>query len=220
LLKHDLFKAEAKDDPCTILCLGAHADDIEIGCGGTVIKLLEAYKKASVYWAVFSSEGARAEEARNSAAAFLELAHSKNVVLHNFRNGFFPYEGSDIKECFEGIKSQFSPDLILTHYRHDLHQDHRLLAELTWNTFRDHLIWEYEIPKYDGDFGSPNVFIHLDDSIVRRKLNLIFDNFHSQQDKDWFDRDTFLAVLRIRGVESHSPSRYAEAFYCRKMVFV
>jgi LmbE family N-acetylglucosaminyl deacetylase len=202
-----------------ILCLGAHSDDIEIGCGGTILKLQEAFENTHFHWVVFSSSQDRAIEARRSADAMLQQASTKTVVIKDFRTSFFPYLGIDIKEYFEEIKRDFSPDLILTHYRNDLHQDHRLISELTWNAFRDHLIFEYEIPKYDGDFGSPNVFVPLDESVVSSKIDVIIRHFQSQQEKHWFDRDIFLAILRLRGMESCSPTRYAEAFYCRKMIW-
>jgi len=206
------------DEAVKILCLGAHCDDIEIGCGGTILKLLEQYKRATVYWVVFSSDEQRAEEARESAAMFLKQAESKSIVIKKFTTSFFPYVGMDIKVYFERLKQDFSPDVVFTHYRNDLHQDHRVISELSWNSFRDHLVLEYEIPKYDGDLGSPNSFVHLDQSTARKKINLIMENFRSQRDKQWFDEETFLAILRLRGVESNSPGKYAEGFYCRKVV--
>jgi LmbE family N-acetylglucosaminyl deacetylase len=207
-----------KDARLKVLCLGAHCDDIEIGCGGSILKLLEQYRRASVYWVVFSSDERRAEEARKSANMFLERAESKTVVIKKFTNSFFPYVGMDIKIYFERLKQDISPDLVLTHYQKDLHQDHRVISELTWNSFRNHLVLEYEIPKYDGDLGSPNSFVHLDKSTAQKKVSLIMESFLSQRDKPWFDEETFMAILRIRGVESNSPERYAEAFYSRKLV--
>ena len=201
-----------------ILCLGSHCDDIEIGCGGTILKLLESYKNSTFYWIVLSANQPRIYEASKSADTFLKHAKAKNIIFKNFRDGFFPSSSMEIKEYFEQLKGDFAPDLILTHYRNDLHQDHRLISELTWNTFRNHLILEYEIPKYDGDLGSPNFFVHLDEPICRRKIQYILDSFESQKQKQWFEEETFFAMLRIRGVESNSPSKYAEAFYCRKTV--
>jgi len=203
-----------------LLCLGAHSDDIEIGCGGTMLKLLHEYSDLSVHWVVFSSGEERAREARASADRFLEGAEKKNVVVRNFRTSFFPYEGLKIKECFEAIKDDFSPDIIFTHYGKDLHQDHRVLSELTWNTFRSHLILEYEIPKYDGGLGSPNVFVHLDEPTCRKKVEIILESFRTQAEKQWFSADAFLSLLRLRGIESDAPTRYAEAFYCRKLVLL
>jgi len=201
-----------------VLCVGSHCDDIEIGCGGTVLSLLEKYPKATFYWIVFGSDEERAKEARISAHAFLMDSKAKNIVIKDFRESFFPFVGAEIKEYFEELKEEFCPDLIFTHYRNDLHQDHRLISELTWNTFRNHLILEYEIPKYDGDFGTPNLFVHLNESICRKKVRYILDSFRSQNEKQWFGEETFLAVLRLRGIESNATGRYAEAFYCRKMV--
>ena len=203
---------------CKVLCLGAHADDIEIGCGGTILRLLRAYPKAEVYWVVFSAPGTRRLEARNSAASFLASCGNKTVVVKNFRESFFPYRGEAIKECFEEIKRRFSPELVLTHYRHDLHQDHRIISDFTWNTFRRHLILEYEIPKYDGDLGAPNTFVSLDAETCRVKVDNLCRNFPSQKNKQWFTEDLFLSMLRLRGVEANSATKYAEAFYCRKRV--
>lgn len=202
-----------------VLCLGAHCDDIEIGCGGTVLKLIENYKNVTFYWVVFSSNQERAQEAIASANLFLKEAKAKTVIVKDFRDGFLPFSGIEVKEYFEQLKQQFSPDLILTHYRQDLHQDHRLISDLTWNTFRNHLILEYEIPKYDGDLGIPNFFVQLDESICRRKIQYTLDAFKTQSNKQWFTEETFRSLLRIRGMESNSPSKYAEAFYCRKIVF-
>ena len=201
--------------PLNILCLGAHSDDLEIGCGGTLLRLL-AEQEAVVRWVVFGCSGRRSEEARKSAESMLDAAREKQVKLHEFRDGFFPYLGGEVKEAFEELKGQVSPDLIFTHTRKDLHQDHRLLNELTWNTFRNHLIFEYEIPKYDGDLGSPNLFVPLDDAVVEKKLRHLMQHFASQRDKRWFDEETFRGLLRVRGVEAGE--RYAEAFYCRKIV--
>ena len=202
-----------------ILCLGAHCDDIEIGCGGTILRLLEENKNCEICWIVFSSDPRREEEALKSAKLFLRGAKAKKIVIRSYRDSFLPFFGRQIKEEFEHLRRDFSPQLILTHYRNDLHQDHRLISDLTWNTFRDHLILEYEIPKYDGDMGSPNFFIHLDKPICRRKMKYILDTFRTQQKKPWFTEDTFRAILRLRGIESNAPNKYAEAFYCRKIIF-
>ena len=201
-----------------VLCLGAHSDDIEIGCGGTVLALLERRDNVVVRWIVFSSNEERAGEARASVGAFLEHAREKHVVVRNYRDGFFPYLGGQIKDEFETLKREFSPDLVFTHHRDDRHQDHRLISDLTWNTYRNHLILEYEIPKYDGDLGQPNFFVPLEKSACSRKIQIIIDSFKSQSQKQWFDEETFFAILRLRGMEANSPTRYAEAFYCRKAV--
>jgi LmbE family N-acetylglucosaminyl deacetylase len=203
-------------EPLRLLCLGAHCDDIEIGCGGTILKLASSVRELEIHWVVFSSDELRRAEALKSAHAFLENRSNRKVVIHTLRDGFFPYIGVELKEQFEKLKCEFSPDLILTHYHHDLHQDHRLVSELTWNTFRNHLILEYEIPKYDGDFGSPNVFVSLDESLCSHKIAIVLDAFQSQRQKRWFSRELFSSVLRVRGMEANSPSGYAEGFYCRK----
>jgi len=204
--------------PLRLLCLGAHCDDIEIGCGGTILKLATAGRRIEVHWVVFSSDEQRKQEALKSAEAFLGGVTTKKVAILGLRDGFFPYLGYELKERLEQLKAEISPDLILTHYRNDLHQDHRLVSELTWNTFRNHLILEYEIPKYDGDFGSPNVFVSLDESTCRRKIDVILDAFQSQNEKHWFSRDLFSAILRLRGMEANACGGYAEGFYCRKAV--
>jgi LmbE family N-acetylglucosaminyl deacetylase len=201
-----------------VLCLGAHADDIEIGCGGTVLTLLERGAPIAVTWVVFCAEGQRAEEAQRSAETLLAGAAKREIIIEDFRDGFLPYTGAQVKEAFEELKLRAVPDLILTHHRHDLHQDHRLVAELTWNTFRNHLILEYEIPKYDGDLGAPNVFVPLEEAICERKIDTILGNFASQRGKRWFSEELFRSILRLRGMECNASSGYAEAFYCRKLV--
>jgi LmbE family N-acetylglucosaminyl deacetylase len=213
-----LFSAKSQSEP-TLLCLGAHSDDIEIGCGGTILRLLEEFPAARVHWVVFGAKGTRAEEAKHSAALFLESAVRRQIIVKSFRDGFFPYIGGEIKGFFEDLKGEVSPDLILTHYRHDLHQDHRLISELTWNTFRDHTILEYEIVKYDGDLGSPNFFVRLDEATCRRKIDNILASFTTQKDRHWFTEDTFLSLMRIRGVEAGAQGKYAEGFYSRKLVY-
>lgn len=205
--------------PARILCLGAHSDDIEIGCGGTVLALLAGNPEVEVTWAVFSSGHDREREARTSADLFLKTARRREVVVHHFRDGFFPYDGAAIKEQFEVLKKQASPDLVFTHYRHDRHQDHRTISDLTWNTWRNHLVLEYEIPKYDGDLGIPNCFVPLTRSVCERKIQYICDTFQTQSNKAWLSDDTFWGLLRLRGVECASPERYAEAFHCRKLVW-
>jgi LmbE family N-acetylglucosaminyl deacetylase len=202
-----------------LLCLGAHSDDIEIGCGGTILRILAEAPETEVYWVVLGATGHRESEARESATLFLRGARRKEVVMKAFKDGFFPYVGMEIKQYFEELKRLWFPDVILTHYRGDLHQDHRLVSELTWNTFRDNLILEYEIVKYDGDSGSPNFFIHLDAATCQRKIEYIMRCFGSQKGKGWFDEETFSAIMRIRGVECNAPGKYAEGFYCRKAVY-
>jgi len=202
----------------SVLAIGAHADDIEIGCGGTLLSLAQTSPDAELVWVVLGAEGARAEEAQRSASDFTAGFSSVRIAVEGFRDGFLPYHGGDVKEYFEGLKAEVSPDLIFTHQQADLHQDHRLLSELTWNTFRDHLILEYEIPKYDGDLGAPNLFVDLTEPIADRKVELLLSHFGSQRDKRWFTADLFHALMRLRGMESNSPAGRAEAFYCRKLV--
>jgi LmbE family N-acetylglucosaminyl deacetylase len=206
------------DNLRTILCIGAHSDDIEIGCGGTLLKLLAQRPELEVHWVVFSADGIREEEAHASAEAMLAPAAKKQIVLHQFRDTCFPFAGLEIKEQFRQLQANVSPDLIFTHRLEDRHQDHRLLAELTWNAFRNHLVLEYEIPKYEGDLGQPNFFVPLDKDICREKVEHIVKHFPSQQQKPWFTADTFQALLRLRGVECNAPAGFAEAFTCRKVV--
>jgi LmbE family N-acetylglucosaminyl deacetylase len=201
-----------------ILCLGAHSDDIEIGCGGTVLRLLAEHPELEVQWVVLSGNEQRAAEARCAASLFLADATRADVKVCSFRDGFFPYIGAEIKTFFEELKAAPAPDLIFTHYGRDLHQDHRVVSELTWNTFRDHVILEYEIPKYDGGMGSPNVFVPLDEEVRARKIDYLMRAFGSQRDKRWFTEDTFHGLMRLRGVECASPVGSAEAFYARKLV--
>jgi LmbE family N-acetylglucosaminyl deacetylase len=203
--------------PLKVLCLGSHSDDIEIGCGGTILRLLSQNCNIEVVWVVFSSTKDREQEARTSAATFLEHAAKKEVIVSDFRDGFFPFDGTRVKDFLEGFKP-VSPDVIFTHHRKDAHQDHRLIAELTWNTFRDHLIMEYEIPKYDGDLGRPNLFVPLEKETYQQKVRYLIDSFPTQRSKRWFEQETFLALMRLRGMECVAPSGYAEAFYCRKLV--
>jgi LmbE family N-acetylglucosaminyl deacetylase len=201
----------------TILCLGAHCDDIEIGCGGTLLRLLRERKDIAVRWVVFSSTPERALETDRAASMFLKEARARDVQIHAFEDGHFPYLGSNIKRVFEKLKRGRAPDLVFTHYRDDRHQDHRVLSDTTWQTFRESLILEYEIPKYDGDLGVPNVFVPLDAATCERKIRGIVRSYRTQRAKSWFTEETLRALMRLRGVESRA--RYAEAFYGRKIVF-
>lgn len=205
------------DRALKILCLGSHCDDIEIGCGGTLLSWLRKYERTEVQWVVFSSDSQRKKEAKRSADSFLMNSGRKIVEIKNYRNGYFPYYGGKIKEYFETLKVGYSPDLIFTHYRMDLHQDHRTISELTWNTFRNHLILEYEVPKYDGDLSSPNLYVPLDENICMEKIDIITRTFHTQDDKHWFTEDLFWSSMRLRGMESRSATNFAEGFYCRKI---
>ena len=203
--------------PLQILCLGCHADDIEIGCGGTILRLAEEYGPCELHWVVLSACGIREAEARRAASLFAGT-QLLAPLIKTFRDGFMPFEGAALKEFFETDLKHLTPDIIFTHYRMDAHQDHRTVSELTWNTFRNHLILEYEIPKYDGDLGQPNLFIPLDRDKCEEKVGYMMDSFKSQQSKKWFDQSTFMALMRLRGMECNSPSGFAEAFYCRKVV--
>ena len=215
-----LLARRAGDEPLKLLAIGAHSDDIEIGCGGTILKLIEEGSLSDVCWVVLTGESKRAEEAERSAHGLLGDIAGGRVILKDFRDGYFPYDGAQIKEFFEELKGEFSPDLIFTHQRSDLHQDHRVTCELTWNTFRDHLILEYEIPKYDGDMGAPNFFVPLDESLCRKKIDHLMTHFGSQLSKRWFKEDLFSGLLRLRGMECNSPTSFAEAFYSRKAVLL
>jgi len=204
--------------PLSVLCLGAHPDDIEIGCGGTILRLLAERPRVTVHWVVMCPAGPRAQEARRGARQFLRAAAASHLRIERFRDGYLPWQGAAVKDVFEQLKGEVSPDLIFTHGRRDDHQDHRLLAELTWNTFRDHCILEYEIPKYDGDLGQPNVFVPLPATIRRRKLRLLMSSFPSQRSKRWFSEATFEGLMRLRGIECGAPEGYAEAFHGRKVM--
>lgn len=206
-----------KELPFSILFLGAHSDDIEIGCGGTILRLIDEFLQLRVFWVVFGADGPRAEEARKSADLFLSGAVEKQVFIKSFRDGYYPYNGAEIKDYFEELKNQASPDLIFTHYRYDRHQDHRLIEELTWNTFRDHLILEYEIPKYDGDLGRPNYYVCLDEAMTSKKTDYLREAFASQRERHWFNDDVFKGLMRLRGMEARSPGKYAEGFYAYKI---
>lgn len=199
-----------------ILCLGAHSDDIEIGCGATILKWIRQSRINSVVWVVFSSDGKRKEEAILSANRYLETLIDKEIIILDFRDAFLNFSAREVKEEFEILKSKIDPDIVFTHYRDDRHQDHRLLSDLAWNTFRDHLILEYEIPKYDGDLGIPNAFISVDREDVDGKILGLLQCFTSQAGKHWFDEETFRSLMRIRGLECNSPTRYAESFHLRK----
>jgi LmbE family N-acetylglucosaminyl deacetylase len=199
-----------------VLCLGAHCDDIEIGAGGTLLAWIDAGVRVRVHWCVLSAFGPRAAEAQASASAFLAGAADCKIELAQFRDSFFPHQGSDIKTWIEKLKHRVDPDVILTHRRDDAHQDHRELCLSTWNTFRNHLILEYEIPKWDGDLGQPNVYVSLSAKLLERKIELLLAHFVSQRSKDWFDAETFRGLARLRGMECRSPDRYAEAFVLRK----
>ena len=204
--------------PLRLLCIGAHSDDLEIGCGGTVMTWLASMRAVEVTWFVLSAEGPRASEARRSARALLARAVAHKVVIAAFRDGYLPAQYADVKNFFEERKKEINPDVVLTHWLQDRHQDHRLVAELTWNTWRNHLVLEYEIPKYEGDLAPPNAYVPIPASLARRKVAHLKRHFSTQRRKDWFVADNFLGLMRLRGMESRSPSGFAEAFHARKLV--
>jgi LmbE family N-acetylglucosaminyl deacetylase len=201
-----------------LLCIGAHADDIEIGAGGTIRRILSEASGVNVWWQVFSAVGERYAEAEASAKDILRHAAAYHLQLGDFRESYFPERWSAVKDVFEGMKRECDPDLILTHWRDDRHQDHRILSELTWNTFRNQMILEYEIPKYDGDLGNPNVYMTLAEEVCLEKVAGILAHFRTQAGRHWFTGDAFLALMRLRGIECGPQTRYAEAFYGRKLV--
>lgn len=203
-------------DRLSVLCLGAHSDDIEIGAGGTILSWIASGVRLDIHWCVLSAIGKRAAEAEASAAAFMAGTERKKIELATFRDGFFPYDGQELKAWMEGLKGRAQPDVILTHRHDDAHQDHREVCQLTRNSFRDHLILEYEIPKWDGDLGQPNLYVPVDAQAVERKIDLLLAHFGSQRSKDWFDAETFRGLARLRGMECRAPAGYAEAFVLRK----
>lgn len=208
---------DRKTGPLTVLCIGAHADDIEIGCGGAILTLAARYPDIRFHWLVLSAPGVRGAEAACAAELFTP-GKERITVLKEFRDGYFPYAGADIKDVFESLKEDVNPDLIFTHTDADAHQDHRETSRLTRNTFRDHFILEYEIPKYDGDLGRPGFYIPLDPQASERKVQHLMQAFGSQRKRDWFAPETFLGLMRLRGMECRARSGYAEAFYCRKVI--
>lgn len=207
----------ARSHPFRLLCLGAHCDDIDIGCGAAVMRLAEAIPGLQVRWVVFTGSPQRQAEARAAATAFLTGVEARVETL-SFRESFLPQQWGAVKEEFERLKAEFNPSVVFTHFKHDHHQDHRIVAELTWNTFRDHLVCEYEIPKYEGDLGNPALFIPVSRAQAERKVDILLSCFGSQRGRAWFDRDTFLGLMRIRGVNCNAPSGFAEAFHLRKLV--
>lgn len=206
------------EDRLSVLCLGAHSDDIEIGAGATLLSMQERGVRLDVHWCVLSGIGEREIEARASALDFLSAAQRSQIEIMSFRDGFFPEQGEAIKSWFEALRERVDPDLILTHREGDAHQDHRHVCRLTWNTFRDHCILEYEIPKWDGDMGRPNLYVPISAGALKRKVDLLITHFGSQRSKQWFDSETFLGLARLRGMECRAPERYAEAFVGRKLV--
>jgi LmbE family N-acetylglucosaminyl deacetylase len=211
------LRLAAPGDRLSVLCLGAHSDDIEIGAGGTLLSLQERGVRLDVHWCVLSGVGERESEARTSASDFLSAAERSQIEIMSFRDSFFPEQGDVIKSWFAALRERVDPDLILTHRRGDAHQDHRHVCRLTWNTFRDHSILEYEIPKWDGDMGQPNLYVPISATALKRKIDLLITHFGTQRSKQWFDSETFLGLARLRGMECRAPERYAEAFIGRKL---
>jgi len=200
------------------LCLGAHCDDIEIGCGATLMTLARRQPRLRIHWSVFTSDVRRAEETRAAARQMFDDPSRVTVEVHGLRSSRLPQQWGEAKDLMESVKARVNPTLVFTHRLEDRHQDHRTIAELTWNTFRDHLVLEYEIAKYEGDLGSPNLFVPVTLDVARRKAEILLACFPSQADRDWFDADTWLGQMRLRGLECHAPERHAEAFHARKLV--
>jgi LmbE family N-acetylglucosaminyl deacetylase len=203
--------------PKSVLCLGAHCDDIEIGCGGSLLRWQHEFPNTNFHWVVFAGEEQRAVETRQAAALLCGPAARLKLDILDFRASYFPSQFAALKDTFERIKSETQPDLILTHHLADRHQDHATLAELTWNTWRSCLILEYEIPKYEGDLGHPNFYVPISAATMQQKVTVLMDCFKSQQHRAWFTPDTFTSLARIRGVECAAPGRFAEAFHARKV---
>ncbi len=200
-----------------VLFLGAHCDDVEIGCGGTMLALGRQHAEVRINIVVFSGDAARVMETRAAIGRLLPKEVDCRLEFHEFRDGYFPAQWPQIKECIEGLKGRCSPDLIFTHHQHDRHQDHRTVCELVWNTFRNHTILEYEIPKYDGDLGRPGLYVPLTADVVDKKIDALLECFVSQRGKRWFTADLFRSVMRLRGMECNAESGFAEAFHARKL---
>lgn len=210
------YRIETASRAPIFLLLGAHSDDIEIGCGGTLLGLVSNYPRARYVWVTFSADNQRETETRAAAARLLAGAADVEILVERFRGSFFPYAGAELKNNFESLK-RFTPDLVFTHFRNDLHQDHRTINELTWNTFRDHAILEYEVPKFDGDLGIPNAYVPLTRAQLTQKCDVLMSCFDSQRTRSWFTAETFQALARLRGIECNAPEGFAEAFYGRKL---
>jgi LmbE family N-acetylglucosaminyl deacetylase len=211
------LRVAGRGDRLSVLCLGAHSDDIEIGAGGTLLSWLDQGIRLDIHWCVLSGVDERGREARASASDFLAAAADGTIEIMSFRDGFFPEQGEQIKVWFEGLRGRVNPDVILTHRKDDAHQDHRQVSRLVWNTFRDHCVLEYEIPKWDGDMATPNLYVPVSASAMQRKVDLLMSHFGSQRSKQWFDAETFLGLARLRGMECRAHERYAEAFVARKL---
>ncbi len=211
-----LGRLTGSGEPLRLLCIGAHCDDIEIGCGGTLLTWMMQRRVQQMVWVIFSSTPERKAEAEASADRYFDAIPQSKLLIYDFIDSRLPFQAQQVKDCVEGLRDYIEPDIIFTHYRQDRHQDHRLLSDLTWNAYRNHQILEYEITKYDGDLGQPNAYVAISADICQSKIEGLLQCFVSQRQKHWFDEETFRSLLRLRGLECHS--RYAEAFYLRKTV--
>jgi len=200
-----------------VLCVGAHCDDIEIGCGASLLRLQAHDRKVTVDWVVLCGSADRRKETLSALNMFLEPRNRGECLHGGFPDGRLPAVYSSVKDYFESLKERARPDVIFCHEREDRHQDHRIVNEMVWSTFRDHLVLEYEIPKWDGGLGQPNLYIPVDERQVLAKADALLEAYPSQAGKDWFKRDVFVALMRMRGLECRSPSGYAEAFHARKI---
>lgn len=202
-----------------VLCIGAHCDDIEIGCGGILLTLQQRHADCRIHWLVLTSIPTRRAEAVAAAQALVRPSARGEVRICELPDGLLPAHFAEVKRHFEDLKRDIEPDIVFTHHGRDLHQDHSLVSQVTWQTFRDHLIWEYEVPKYDADLAAPNVYVPLPAGVATQKADLVMRSFPSQAGKSWFSADNLLAVMRLRGLECRAESGFAEAFHCRKLVF-
>jgi LmbE family N-acetylglucosaminyl deacetylase len=209
------FPQSSSRQPLRVLCLGAHCDDIDIGCGGTLLKLLAEQRRVEVTWVSFSAAGPRGVELKASARRFLRKAQRSEVITYDFRDSFFPAQYQAVKEAFVALRKRVDADVVFTHERDDLHQDHRIVSELTWNAFRNHLVLEYEIPKYDGGLTTPNAYVPLDAGHVEGKVRALMSCYRSQLARSWFTPETFRALMRIRGIEAGCA--WAEGFHANKL---
>ncbi len=214
------FDLQGPGRPTRFLFLGAHCDDIEIGCGGTLLRLTETYPDAEFHWVTFASDPERARETKSCAEQLLGTEVRRTVQIDAYRESHFPSQTTELKERMEAVKARCQPDVVFTHYREDRHQDHRVVSDLTWNSFRDHVVLEYEIPKFDGDLGIPNLFVPLSRDVVNRKIEALLKCFASQRERYWFTDETFRGLMRLRGIEARSEGGYAEAFYARKVTLL
>lgn len=205
------------DRALRVVALGAHADDIEIGAGGLIQRLVADTPSLSIRWLVASATPERRREAEKASSRLVGSVSDCTLDIGDLRDGFLPFLGPAPKEWL--IRhAGFEPDIVICPRGEDLHQDHRLVGQLAWQVFRSSLIFEYEIPKYEGDLGRPNVYVVLDRATAERKVATILEAFPSQRSRRWFEPETFWALLRLRGIEAASPTGFAEAFHASKIV--